>query len=52
MYELGPYRLLVITADNIRIEGWDGPQVKCVLEKTVLAPDDNPVDDHLKGLLT
>jgi hypothetical protein len=50
MYDLGPHRLLVITADNIRMEGWDGPQVKCVLEKTVLAPDENPVDDHLKGL--
>jgi hypothetical protein len=50
MYDLGPHRLLVITADNIRMEGWDGPQVKCVLEKTVLAADDKPVDDHLKGL--
>jgi hypothetical protein len=49
-YELGPERLLVITADNITLKGWDGPQVKCVLEKTVLAVDDKPVDEQLKGL--
>lgn len=50
MFDLGPDRLLVITADNLNVEGWDGPGVKCVLEKTILAPDDEPVDDHLKGL--
>jgi hypothetical protein len=50
LFDLGPERLLVITADRIRIEGWDGPQVKCVLEKTVLAADEKPVDEHLKGL--
>jgi len=49
-FDLGPSALLVITADNIHVEGWDGPKVKCVLEKTVLAPDDKPVDEHLKGL--
>jgi hypothetical protein len=50
LFDLGSERLLVITADNIRVEGWDGPQVKCVLEKTILAPDDKPVDDHLRDL--
>jgi hypothetical protein len=49
-FDLGPARLLVITADNIRVEGWDGPQVKCVLEKTVITPDDKPIDEHLQGL--
>ncbi|MGD0518868.1 MAG: hypothetical protein ABSA26_15135, partial [Thermoguttaceae bacterium] len=36
--------------EDIRVEGWDGPQVKCVLEKTVIAPDGEPVDEHLKGI--
>jgi len=49
-FELGPAKLLVITADYVRVEGWEGPQVKCVLEKTVLAPDDKPVDEQLKGI--
>lgn len=49
-FDIGPERLIVITADHIRLRGWDGPGAKCVLEKTVLAPDANPVDDHLKGL--
>jgi hypothetical protein len=49
-FDLGASGMLVITADNIRVEGWDGPKVKCVLEKTVLAPDDKPVDEQLQGL--
>ncbi len=49
-FDLGASRMLVITADNVRLEGWDGPKVKCVLDKTVLAPDDKPVDDQLQGL--
>ena len=35
---------------HIRVEGWDGTQVKCVLEKTVVAADDKPVDEHLQGI--
>ena len=37
-FDLGPERLVVITADRVGIEGWDGPQVKCVLEKQVIMP--------------
>jgi hypothetical protein len=33
-FELGAARMLLITADNVHVEGWDGPTVKCVLEKT------------------
>ena len=49
-FELGADRLLVITADNIRVKGWDGPGVKCVLEKTVMTADENPVDDQMKAI--
>lgn len=49
-FEMGKARRLVMTADNIRVEGWDGSQVKCVLEKVVLAVDDQPVDAHLREL--
>jgi hypothetical protein len=49
-FELGPARMLVLTADSIKVEGWDGPKVKCVLEKTVIAPDGKPVDADLRGL--
>lgn len=52
-FDLGPSRMLVITADNIRVEGWDGPKVKCVLDKTVLAPDKpelSGLDAELNGL--
>ena len=49
-FDLGPARLLFIMADDIRVEGWDGTQVKCVLDKTVVAADDKPVDEHLQGI--
>jgi hypothetical protein len=48
-FDLGPARLLYVAADNLRIEGWDGPQVKCVLEKTIIAPKGAPVDENLRG---
>jgi hypothetical protein len=37
LFTLGPEQRLVITADNLHVVGWDGPQVKCVLEKTLLS---------------
>ena len=40
MFDLGPERRLIITADAIRVVGWDGPGVKCVLEKSLLAAGD------------
>ena len=40
-FDPGPERLLVVTAGNVHLEGWDGPQVKCVLEKQVIVPDKN-----------
>ena len=49
-FDLGPERLLVITADNLRVEGWEGPGVKCVLEKTVLATGEDTVIEHFEGL--
>jgi len=50
LFDLGPEKLLVVTGDNIVVEGWDGLQVKCVFEKTVLEAGDDPVDEHLAGL--
>src|SRR5579863_8778005 len=42
LFDLGPEKLLVVTGDNIVVEGWDGLQVKCVFEKTVLEAGDDP----------
>ena len=49
-FELGPEKLLVITADSIRVQGWEGPGVKCVLDKSVVVPEGKPADDHLRGI--
>ena len=32
-----PDDLLLVDCENVEIRGWDGPDVQCVLEKTVLA---------------
>ncbi|MDB5390050.1 MAG: hypothetical protein JWM11_5696, partial [Planctomycetaceae bacterium] len=50
LFELGPNKLLVITSDQIQLETWDGPQIKCVLIKNVLAQADEKPDAHFKGL--
>jgi hypothetical protein len=49
-FELGKERLLLIVAGKVRVVGWDGPQVKCVLEKTVLGVGDQSVDDQIKAI--
>lgn len=49
-FELGPERLLAITANHVRVVGWDGPKVKVELKKMVLAPDEKPVDDQLQAI--
>ena len=49
-FPLCPEKKLAIVANQIRVKGWAGPNVKCELKKMVLSPDGKPVDDHLKAL--
>jgi hypothetical protein len=49
-FKLGPGRRILILATKIRIVGWDKPEVKCVLDKTVLSPGDKPVDEHIEKI--
>ena len=49
-FDLGSERLLVITADNVRLVGWEGPGVKVELEKTILSVDGKLDDAEMKGL--
>jgi hypothetical protein len=39
-FEPGAERMLVITADDVRVIGWDKPHVECVLEKSVLSVEE------------
>jgi len=46
-FPLGEERLVIITGDNVVIRGWDGPGLKCVVEKIIVAkeqPDDDRFD--------
>jgi hypothetical protein len=47
--ESGPERLLIVTADKIKIVGWHEPHAKLVLVKKVLSSGE-AVDDHLAGI--
>lgn len=49
-FELGPEKRLAITANHVRVVGWDGPKVKVELKKRVLAPDEKPVVEHLQAM--
>jgi hypothetical protein len=49
-FELGPAQMLIVTADHLRVIGWDEPKVKCVLEKTLLGTNDKPQTDEFKAL--
>jgi hypothetical protein len=45
-----PDDLLLVDAENVDIRGWDGPDVRCVLEKTVLDDDGGKVADDFAGI--
>lgn len=47
--DLGPERLLVVTADRIKVVGWDQPYAKYVVVKKVLSAG-TAVDAHLAGI--
>lgn len=49
-FTLGPEQRLAITTNQVHIIGWDKPYVKADLRKLVLAPDKQPIQDHLDDI--
>ena len=49
-FNLGPEQRLIITADQVRVMAWDGPQVKCVLDKMLLSANDKPETEEFKAI--
>jgi hypothetical protein len=45
-----PDDLLLVDCENVDIRGWDGPDLRCVLEKTVLDDDSGKVADDFAGI--
>ncbi len=48
VFALGDERLVIITGDKVKVRGWEGPGIKCVLEKIIVAkkkPDDKEFDE-------
>jgi hypothetical protein len=45
-----PDDLLLVDSENVNVRGWDGPDVQCVLEKTVLDDDTGKVADDFAGI--
>jgi hypothetical protein len=42
-FPLGDEGLVIITGDHVRVRGWEGPGIKCVVEKILVARE-KPVD--------
>ncbi len=49
-FELGAEKRLAITANHVRILGWQEKKVKVELKKIVLSVDDQPVDQQLQAI--
>jgi hypothetical protein len=41
---------LLVDASNVELRGWDKPEVRYVVEKTVLSVDDTGVDENFAGI--
>jgi hypothetical protein len=50
VFELGPERLLLITADQVKLVASEDDKVRCVLEKICLSADDKPADEELAAV--
>ena len=49
-FDPGSAKLLVITADDVQVVGWDQPRVKCILEKTILGTGEKSETEEFKPL--
>lgn len=49
-FELGAERRLAITANQIRVVGWDKPRVRCELKRQVLTVGDETPEKHLDAI--
>jgi hypothetical protein len=50
-FPLATDALLLVDAADLDIRGWDRPEVKCVVEKTVLGAGDKQVAEDLAGIV-
>jgi hypothetical protein len=49
-FDIGPERLVVVTADQVRIVGIDGDKVRCTLEKVFLGGDAKEAEAELAAM--
>ena len=49
-FPIGADDFILVDASNIELRGWDKPEVRVVVEKTILSPDDKGVDEDLTGI--
>lgn len=47
---IGPDDLLLVDCENVEVTGWDGPDIQCVLEKTVLDDGTGEVEADFAGI--
>jgi hypothetical protein len=49
-FSLDKEKTLLIIADKVHLIGWDQPEVKCVLEKTVLFANKDSTEEQLRAI--
>jgi hypothetical protein len=49
-YTFGPGDFVLVDASSVELHGWDRPEVRCVVEKTIVSLDDTGVDDDIAGI--
>ena len=48
-FPLSDSQRIVITADNVRVKGWEGPGILCVMEKVILS-EEPPADEEFDAI--
>ncbi len=49
-FPIAPDDFLLVDASNLELRGWDKPEVRYVVEKTILSADDKGVAEDLAGI--
>lgn len=50
-FELSPTRAVIIVADDVHLESWDGPGIRCVMKKSILGQEPPTPDEFAQILI-
>ena len=50
-FELSPTRAVIIVADDVQLESWDGPGIRCVMKKSILSKEPPTAEEFAQILI-